>query len=65
MSKLSAETFVSLLALVDAGKTIQLEKLFNGDYEMTVFENPKKDPYMSHSHYTAGDLISAIEKAKD
>ncbi len=62
MSKLSAEAFVSLLALVDAGKTVQLEKRWQGDYEVTVWDDKRQ---LSHSHYNDDDLIKAVDKAKD
>lgn len=61
MSKLSAEAFVSLLSLVDAGKTVQLEKRWNG-YEVTVWDDKRQ---LSHSHYGDEDLIKAVDKAKD
>ncbi len=61
MSKLSAEAMVSLLALVDEGKTVQLEKRWNG-YEVTVWDDKRQ---LSHSHYNDDDLLKAIEKAKD
>ena len=61
MSKLSAEAMVSLLALVDEGKTVQLEKHWNG-YEVTVWDDKRQ---LSHSHYNDDDLLKAIEKAKD
>ncbi len=61
MSKLSAEAFVSLLALVDAGKTVQIEKR-RLDYEVTVWDDKTQ---LHHSHYNEEDLIKAIARAKD
>jgi hypothetical protein len=59
MAKANQEALVKLQELVDGGKIIQIEYIFDG-YEVTVYSGYGE---LDHHHYGGKTLIEAIMKA--
>lgn len=63
MAKSDSEALNKLKQLIDAGKSIQIEKRFNG-YEITIYSNTTLFD-KNHNHYNGETIIEAIMKIND
>ena len=63
-SNTPAKIVEQIEALLEAGDTVSIDRLRNGGYEVTVFDQwPRPDGVKNHSHYGGQTLAEAVNRS--